>query len=128
MKGSHRYFLGILGAVIVAGAALLFLPATPTSAPQARETGSQTLVAEEPFFDFGTISMSVGKVAHTFVIKNTSATETVIDNIYTSCMCTTAKLTTRAGSAGPFGMPGHEAILRIAQRIAPGEEAQVDTF
>ena len=43
-------------------------------------------------------------------------------------MCTTATLTTKEGKAGPFGMPGHEAIQTISQTIAPNEEASVEAI
>ncbi|MCR4306492.1 MAG: DUF1573 domain-containing protein [Candidatus Yonathbacteria bacterium] len=85
-----------------------------------------TLVATESFYDLGTISMSAGKVSRVFKITNSGGSPVQIKKIYTSCMCTTATLITREGSAGPFGMPGHAAIPTISEPIAPNEEASVE--
>lgn len=88
--------------------------------------GMGALSAAESFYDLGTISMSAGKVSQTFKIVNNGGNPVQVKKIYTSCMCTTATLTTKEGKAGPFGMPGHAAIPTISQVIAPGEEASVE--
>ena len=128
MKGIYLYWLlGIIGVVVVGAVAISPLPAAaPVPDQPAKETGDRTLVASEPFFDFGVIAMSAGNVFYTFNIKNTGTTPLVIDKVYTSCMCTLATLVTESGSEGPFGMPGHAGIPRITQTLAPGEEAHVD--
>ncbi len=84
------------------------------------------LVAAEPFYDLGTISMAAGKISRVFTITNSGGTPVQVKKIYTSCMCTTATLTTKEGKAGPFGMPGHAAIPTISHIIAPNEEASVE--
>ena len=125
MKSIYLYwFLGIIGVVGIAVFSLL--PAASESDLQLKGTGFSALVASEPFFDFGTISMSAGNLTHAFNIKNTGTSPITIDKIYTSCMCTTATLITQSGSEGPFGMPGHAPTPRIAQVLAPGEEVRVD--
>ena len=86
------------------------------------------LVAAEPFYDLGTISMSAGKVSRVFKITNTGTGQVFVKKIYTSCMCTTATLTTKEGKAGPFGMPGHEVIPTISQTIASNEEASIEAI
>ena len=90
--------------------------------------GAGALVAAEPFYDLGTISMSAGKVSRMFKITNTGTGQVFVKKIYTSCMCTTATLTTKEGKAGPFGMPGHEAIPTISQTVAPNEEASIEAI
>ncbi|MBI5817248.1 MAG: DUF1573 domain-containing protein [Candidatus Yonathbacteria bacterium] len=84
------------------------------------------LAPAESFYDFGTISMSAGKVSHVFKIKNSGTNLVQVKKIFTSCMCTTATLTTKQGKAGPFGMPGHAMIPTISQTIIPNEEASVE--
>lgn len=88
--------------------------------------GAGALVAAEPFYDLGTISMAAGKVSRVFKIKNSGTNPVHIKKIYTSCMCTTATLITKEGKAGPFGMPGHATIPTISQAITPNEEANVE--
>lgn len=87
-----------------------------------------TLAAVESFYDLGTISMSAGKVSRVFKITNSGGTPIQVKKIYTSCMCTTATLTTQKGKAGPFGMPGHTVIPTISQIVAPGEEASIEAI
>ena len=91
-----------------------------------RDVGA--LVATESFYDLGTISMSTGKVSRVFKITNSGGAPVQVKKIYTSCMCTTATLTTKEGKAGPFGMPGHEAIPTISQIVAPNEEASIEAI
>ena len=82
--------------------------------------------AEESIFDFGAISMAAGKVSHSFKFKNTGDSPLSVSKIYTSCMCTTAKLSAGGKKFGPFGMPGHIAVPRINKSLNPGEEAIVE--
>ena len=125
MKSIYLYwFLGIIGVVGIA--VLSLLPAASESDLQLKGTSFSALVASEPFFDFGTISMSAGNLTHAFNIKNTGTSSVTIDKIYTSCMCTIATLITQSGNEGPFGMQGHASIPQIAKVLAPGEEVRVD--
>jgi hypothetical protein len=96
----------------------------PGSAAAPAETGP--LASPEPLYDFGTISMSAGKVSHRYPIRNTGNSAITIRKIYTSCMCTEATLVTAQGRQGPFGMPGHGVIPGIYETIPPGGSALVD--
>jgi len=100
-------------------------------------SGSQSPIAEvkaenngrlrpiETQHDFGTISMAKGKVSKTFEIINEDTVAATVTKLQTSCMCTKATLVTAKSSEGPFGMPGHGVIPKIAAEIAPGETAKV---
>lgn len=48
---------------------------------------SQSLVAEERVFKFGTIREQDGKVSHTFYFRNTGKKPVTIDNVNTGCGC-----------------------------------------
>lgn len=85
-----------------------------------------SISATETAFDFGSISMAAGKVSHQFTVRNSGVGVVTINKIYTSCMCTSAKLITEKGSFGPFGMVGHGFIPSINRPLLPGEEAKVD--
>jgi hypothetical protein len=104
------------------------------ASPSFRLEGQERLRAEEASFDFGAISMGKGIVKHAFKIKNASNEPVTILKIYTSCMCTTATLTT-GGSAigsgqvkqfGPYGMPGHGFVPKINKAVGAGEEATIE--
>lgn len=88
-------------------------------------TNGSVLTAEETFFDFGNISMAAGVVAHDFKIQNSGSSEILIDQIYTSCMCTSASLIKGDEKKGPFGMPGHGFVPKVGSKLGAREEAVI---
>lgn len=91
------------------------------------ENKTGQLLAEKYSFDFGTVSMSNGKVQHAFKIKNSDSNPAKITKIYTSCMCTEATLVMGKSSKGPFGMPGHGGVVaRLNETINPDQEIVVN--
>ncbi len=153
MKQSKDIIIGITIGVIVLAAIIGVLRITSGGSSAAGADKGHNLAqtnpgpkgalfAEESSFDFGTISMSAGKVNHLFKIKNTGADDAVINKMYTSCMCTEASIiindpSINSGQApsinsgqvrkiGPFGMPGHGFLPDINLAMKPGEEADVE--
>lgn len=102
---------------------ILFLLGKNTPPPAGTNPLASALsAAEEKSFDFGTISMAKGPVSHAFKLANASGAPVGVKTITTSCMCTTAYLTTSAGRKGPFGMPGHGGPAgRLNATMAPNE-------
>jgi hypothetical protein len=84
------------------------------------------LEANETFHDFGTISMKNGKVSTTLKLKNIKAEPVSLTRLYTSCMCTEAKINVAGKTEGPFGMIGHGAIPKFNDFLAPNTEAEVE--
>lgn len=84
------------------------------------------LSAQEKSFDFGTVSMAKGKVSHTFEIKNNGKGNLNINNINTSCMCTSAVLDKNGKQSPSFGMAGmsHNPVF-WSEELAPGETANL---
>ncbi len=76
-----------------------------------------TIISQE--HDAGTVSMAAGLVEHTYEIKNIGVGDLKINRIWTSCMCTTARLRVRDKESGEFGM--HSKSGFWSQKIAPGE-------
>jgi hypothetical protein len=121
----------IIGVVVgVIGLGLLLFLNQPTEHEQMKGTGSEhnVLQAEQDSYDFGTISMKNGKVRTTFKIKNPTAETLTLTKLYTTCMCTEAKLTINSNSEGPFGMPGHGAIPTFEQRLEPNQEGEIEVI
>jgi Protein of unknown function (DUF1573) len=85
-----------------------------------------TLSAAETFHDFGRISMGNGTVSHRFAVRNDSGAPALVEQLYTSCMCTEGSLLVGTERLGPFGMQGHGYIPRINRLIQPGEAALVE--
>lgn len=80
------------------------------------------LVASEMVYDFGSISMKNGKVTKVFKVTNPTDQDVEVNDIMTSCMCTTAFLETSTGEKGPFGMAGHGGpMVPVDEIIKAGE-------
>ncbi len=120
----------IIGAIITLAllfGGLFFLSRPrPKAAINPQATGQ--LSAGETFYDFGTVSMAKGLVAHKFTLTNSGSIPATVTKIFTSCMCTKAKLTVADKTWGPIGMPGHTAIPDLAIQIEPGQEAVVEAI
>ncbi|MEK7076704.1 MAG: DUF1573 domain-containing protein [Patescibacteria group bacterium] len=120
--------LAVVVIVIVAISAFLLL--SRGSAPKISGTNLEPQAAaitlafgkDAPRYDFGTVSMTKGKVARDFTIANESDKAILIRKAMTSCMCTEATLMLANGETkGPFGMPGHGIVPEINVNIPPSE-------
>ena len=110
-------------ALLFGGMYLMSRPQPQVSVnPQA--TGQLTVA--ESFYDFGSVSMAKGLVTHKFTLTNAGSVPATVTKMYTSCMCTKAKLTVADQSWGPIGMPGHTAIPNLSVQIEPGQTAEVE--
>ena len=70
-------------------------------------------------YDAGTVTMADNPVKYTFEIKNTGDGDLKINRIWTSCMCTTARLKVGDKESEEFGM--HSNPVLWSQKIVPGE-------
>ena len=102
--------------------------ATPAVASPASSAARpfEGLRAKETYFEFGSISMTAGKVRHRYWFRNESTAPVLIQRVYTSCMCTTATLVKGMRVIGSYGMPGHGPLPEVNQSLAPNEAAYVD--
>ena len=76
--------------------------------------------------DFGDVSQSKGIVSTTFTIKNDGKKDLVIDNMKSSCHCTTASIIYE-GIKGPiFGMHNNPTDWQVA--VKPGKKAQLKVY
>lgn len=76
--------------------------------------------------ELGEIPMSQGNTQLAFQIKNTTVSVLDLQQLYTTCMCTKAKLITAAGQSSFAGMQGHTSGLMPIDpnlQLQPGEEA-----
>jgi len=131
MKNNLKIVIGVLvGSLVLAGLIWIASPSSLTTREQVelRPGESGVINAEENTFDFDSISMANGDVSHKFEIKNLSENPVNIEKIYTSCMCTDAKLFLGDKSFGPYGMPGHGMIPKINQIVGPNEEAVLEVI
>ncbi len=124
-----------LRTLILAGIAALGLAGVAALTLGNREGGASaeqiaaatgTLSAPSLFHDFGQVSMKNGKVSHRFPVRNDSDAPALVEQLFTSCMCTEASLLVGNERIGPFGMQGHGFTQRISRVIPPGQEAVVE--
>jgi rhodanese-related sulfurtransferase len=85
-------------------------------------------VVEQSLVDLGTIAMDKGNVSVNYVLTNKSSEPITIDKMYTSCMCTKAKITTGDEVSQLVGMKGHGGVYSILQVIEPGQQAIVEAI
>ena len=120
----------IIGAIVTF--ALLFGGLFFLSRPEPQITvnpqATGQLTVGEAFYDFGSVSMAKGLVARKFTLTNAGLAPAAVIKMYTSCMCTKAKLTSGGKTWGPFGMLGHTAIPDLAVQIDPGQTAEVEVI
>lgn len=84
------------------------------------------LKADHVRHDFGEVAVSGAPVEAFFTLKSIDQNPTQIVAAYTSCMCTTAILDFPDGnSEGPFGMPGHDAPVRLDRDLGADEAISV---
>lgn len=104
-KEKERLLPFAIVAVISIGVIGVFVMNFTNTGPSDYSQG--VLSMKENYFDFSTISMADGKVTHDFELRNDSEENVVIEKVFTSCMCTSATVTTSAGKRyGIFGMHG----------------------
>lgn len=116
-----------VGAIITGGVLFFAQPEPVDHSTMAAQISSNALdLALEPkSYDFGTVSMKNGLVSKEFVVKNTRPESVFLAEVYTSCMCTDAKIRINSQEFGPFGMQGHGAMKMLNQSLQPGQEAQL---
>ena len=117
----------IISLLVVASIGLILVtkPA-PAGSDNFQASLNSALQTDEPSFDFGTISMAGGNVSREFSFVNSGGETLTINQIYTSCMCTTAVLDLAGRKFGPFGMPGHGFSTPIKAEVAPSVAGKIN--
>lgn len=124
----------ILGALVVAllfGAVFLLgysgRGSTAASVQNAGQSnGRSGLVAPQPFYNFGTISMKNGDVSYDFTVTNPTDKDITVPTLVTSCMCTRALIIEPDGTTkGPFKMPGMGYVPPADEIIKAGESRTI---
>lgn len=115
-------------AVGVIGLGVILFLNQPTEHEQMQGTSAEhnVLQSDTQSYDFGTISMKDGKVKTTFKVKNPTPEALNLSRLYTTCMCTQAKLIINGATEGPFGMPGHGSIPTFEEKLEPNQEAEIE--
>ena len=113
--------------IIAVGAIALIALLSLTPEKNTSMTSNASLIAQNSFYDFGSIVMKDGLVETTYQLTNTGDEPVIIGKVYTSCMCTTASIIESDGSEkGVFGMPGHREIrVNAESSVAPRDSITV---
>ena len=84
---------------------------------------------ENSEYDFGTVTQSGGVVNTFFTIKNIGESDLIIDNMDTSCMCTSASIIYNGQEGPKFGMSMHGNNPNdYSLKIPPGDTAQLKVY
>lgn len=120
-----KNFVIFAAIILVATLGFVIFSKSKTSEGEAKvpTQSASVLSALETDFDFGTIAMKDGDVSKVFELENEGTEPILISKVYTSCMCTLAKITTAKGeTSGPYGMPGHGGGISKANVIVGAGE------
>jgi hypothetical protein len=79
-------------------------------------------------YNFGDVSQRNGVVYVDFIIKNNGSKDLIINNMDSSCMCTTAKLIVDGRESPEFGMSMHGNPRGWYDTIPPGKTAILRVF
>ncbi len=120
MNNKNTIFIGIAVIVLIILAALTVINKSDTGSSA---DSSGNLVVLDNNFDLGVIPIMGGKVSHIFELKNEGEGPVKIKKVYTSCMCTEARITISDKNYGPYGMPGHGGQNSSADIKAPAGES-----
>jgi hypothetical protein len=91
--------------------------------------GTPKMVITPEAYDFGTVSVRGGVVTTTFVIENRGDGDLVIDDMDTSCGCTSASIIYNGKEGPKFNMREHGTNPKWwSQRIHPGEKAYLKVY
>ncbi len=129
MKSKNIIIFAVITLAVIVGVSILG-GQSGGEGPKNQTQSASLLSAPENSFDFGTIAMKDGNVSKIFELKNDGAETIVINKIYTSCMCTVAKITdAKGGTSGPYGMPGHGGgISKASIEVGAGETVKVEAI
>lgn len=121
--------LGVVAIIIVGILALTSNNPKGDNNKSESNKGVPNLQAKDTRYDFGEVPMSEGKVSHIFDITNTGGADLKVSDLYTSCMCTEARLIVDGKKGPKFGMPGHGTSSSFwSDSIAPGQTAQLEVI
>lgn len=117
-----KLFLILLAPIILAGCVKAI---SQDAIDQAKVTVNSPIVIEQAFQDLGVIAMDKGDVNISYVLTNKGQEPVVIKEMYTSCMCTSAKVSIGDDTSQAVGMKGHQGNFDILKIIEPGQQAVV---
>ena len=84
------------------------------------------VISIEPLkLDMGTVSMAEGLVSSSYQLKNNGQADLIINNLVTSCMCTTVALETSDGLSPIFGAHQDENPDNWSVTLSPKEDAKL---
>jgi hypothetical protein len=116
---TNNYITYSIVAVTILGAMILI--GGNSNVSDSNEFSNSALTVMGNNFDFGTIVMANGNVSNQFEVRNEGGEEVIIERVYTSCMCTSAKITDASGKdMGTFGMPGHSLSPKTQIMVPAG--------
>ncbi|MDO8424585.1 MAG: DUF1573 domain-containing protein [bacterium] len=108
----------VVGTVLIAGL-VVFLPSIKPS------TGGEIKVTPLEY-ELGDISMAKGLVVKSFEVENVGTGILKLDNIWTSCHCTSAIFKLNGKTSQIFGMPMGSGVSFWSESLSPGEKGDIE--
>lgn len=90
------------------------------------ESGDAELSISPSSYNFNSVSQKEGVVSTSFTIENTGTSDLVIDDMLSSCGCTSARLVVNGKEGPSFGM--HNNPKNWEETIEPGASAELKVY
>lgn len=90
------------------------------------DSGDAELSISPSSYDFGSVSQKEGVVSTSFTVKNIGTSDLVIDDMLSSCGCTSARLVVDGKEGPKFGM--HNNPKNWSATIKPGESTELNVY
>ncbi len=86
------------------------------------------IIIEPSIYDFGDVSQAKGLTSTILTIRNDGNADLIIDNMDSSCMCTSASVIYNGKEGPKFNMAMHGNPQGWSVTIPPGDEAQLKIY
>lgn len=119
MEKRFIVFIVLAVVLIIGGAVAIFIVVQ-----QEKAAGIPKIKVALEEYDAGTVSMADGLVSYVYKIKNNGSGNLEINNLKTSCTCTTAVIEIANEKSPEFGM--HNEGTRWVGKVPAGKEAELE--
>lgn len=110
-KKNKKIMIIFLPTLLIIGGIVL---AIVNYSPKENQPGTPKIEINPLEYDAGNVSMAAGLIKYTYEIKNIGDGDLKIDSVWTSCHCTTARLTVNDKTSPEFGMNKRSTLQKIA--------------
>ncbi|MDP2684335.1 MAG: DUF1573 domain-containing protein [bacterium] len=126
MKDKSTLIFIVIMVVIVAGLVIWGVSQGDESTSSSPTSDGAEISISPSKFDFNQVSQKNGVVNTSFTVENSGTADLIIDDMESSCMCTSAAIVVDGKEGPKFGM--HNNPTNWSATIKPGESAELIVY